>query len=288
MDLSVITVTWNSKDIIGRQIKSVFSGFKRISAEEIVVDNASADGTVDFIKQEFSNLKLIANEDNLGFATANNLGTAVASGDYLLFLNPDMKVTVGSLDVMVEWMKKKPEVGIVSCKLVDEQGKFNFNAGPRRFPGLFDQLMILLKIPHIFPFVLNKYLMKNFDPDIEQEVNSVRGAFLLMRRELYEKMGFAFDPRYFFWFEDVDTCREAKRLGYKVVYNPIVSCVDYVGQSFKKRDSLWKQKNFTASMIKYFQKWEPWYCWITLFLLRPFIIVFAWLNEKIKINRTRI
>jgi len=95
-----------------------------------------------------------------------------------------------------------------------------------------------------------------------------------------EKLGWGFDPRYFIWYEDVDTCREVKKLGYKVMYTPIISCVDYVGQSFKKRTTLWKQKEFTRSMLTYFKKWEPAYKWVWIALVRPVGIGMAWVNDK--------
>ena len=86
-------------------------------------------------------------------------------------------------------------------------------------------------------------------------MDSVRGSFMLARREFIEKLNRAFDERFFIWFEDVDLCREAKQLGYKVIYNPVISCVDLVGQSFKKRSVFWKQWQFFRSMFKYFVKW---------------------------------
>lgn len=256
MDLSIITVTWNSEKLIPEQIRSVSLGCKNISYEEIIVDNASPDGTVELIKRDFPGIKLIANQENNGFGSANNQGVKIAQGEFLLFLNPDMRVEEGSLDKIIAWMKEHPKVGIASCKLVDEHGKVNPDAMPRRFPTVWNALALLLKIPHIFPHVLDTYLMKDFDPDTEQAVDSVRGSFMLVRRELVEKLGWAFDPRYYIWFEDVDICREAKRLGYTVMYTPIISCVDYVGQSFKKRTTWWKQKQFIKSMATYFWKWN--------------------------------
>jgi GT2 family glycosyltransferase len=145
---------------------------------------------------------------------------------------------------------------------------------------LIDQLSLLLKVPHLFPKVLDKYLMKDFNPEIEQEVETVRGAFMLVRKSILDKIGFAFDLRYFIWFEDIDLCREIKNMGLKVVYTPMVSCVDMVGQSFKQRANLWKQKNFTASMLKYFKKWEPIHIWIWIAIFRPLAIFMVWLKEK--------
>lgn len=261
MDLSIITVTWNSAEHIVRQIQSVQRGCKNISCEQIIVDNGSTDDTVKIIEAQNAPLRLIKNQHNAGFAAANNQGYQESRGEFLLFLNPDMVVQKDSLDILVEWMRKHPEVGIAGCKLVNERGEVNIKAGykspgPRRFPTLWNQLAIVLKIHHIFPSVLNHYLYHGFDENKEQEVDSVRGAFMCVRRELLEKLGWAFDPRYFIWFEDVDLCREAKRLGYQVMYTSVISCVDRVGTSFAKRNLLWKQFQLIKSMVKYFAKWK--------------------------------
>ena len=288
MDLSVITVTWNSSELISEQIRSVISGISDFSYEQIIVDNNSSDHTVDLIKKNFPRIILIENTNNLGFAAANNQGFALSSGEFILFLNPDMRVEEKSLDRIITWIRQNPKVGIASVRLIDEIGGLNPEAKPRRFPTLLGQLALILKIPHLFPGVLDSYLMKDFDPDKEQELDSVRGSFMLVRRQLLDNLGWAFDPRYFFWFEDVDLCRETKKLGYSVMYTPLISCVDYVGQSVKKRDSLWKQKMFTRSMLTYFQKWEPWYIWVWIALCRPFGIVLVWAGGLVaKLGRHR-
>ncbi|MFA6547712.1 MAG: glycosyltransferase family 2 protein [Candidatus Magasanikbacteria bacterium] len=281
MNLSIITVTWNSAKLITEQIDSVKTGCQNISFEELVVDNGSTDGTADLVAQKYPEVRLIRNEKNLGFGAPNNTAAKMSSGEFLLFLNPDMRVEAGSLDKIVEWMRTHSDVGLASCKLVDENGQLNADAQPRRFPKVFDQLAIILKLPHLLPSILDKYMFTDFDADKEQEVDSVRGSFMIMRREVFEKLGFAFDSRYFIWFEDVDTCREVKKLGYKVVHTPIISCVDYIGQSFKQRTTLWKQKNFTKSMLQYFQKWEPWYKWMWIAIFRPVGIALAWINDKL-------
>jgi len=281
MDLSVITVTWNSEELIGEQIRSVRSGVSTISYEQIIIDNASTDDTVTSMQREFVDLTIIANEENTGFSAANNQGVAVAEGDFLLFLNPDMRVEPGTLDTLVAWMKTHHNVGIMSPRLVDEHGALHLEATPRRFPKLWEQLALILKVPHIFPRLLDTYHMRGFDDTVQQEVDSVRGSFMLMRKSMIAQLGWAFDPRYFFWYEDVDICREAHRLGYKVMYTPMISCVDYVGQSFKKRATVWKQKVFTQSMLTYYKKWEPWYIWIWVALLRPVGICLAWMHDAI-------
>ncbi|MEK7212959.1 MAG: glycosyltransferase family 2 protein [Patescibacteria group bacterium] len=269
MDLSVVTVTWNAEKNIAGQLRSVILACGKISFEQIVVDNASDDNTVAVAqsvipttKEESlaiglsGGIKLLKNKTNLGFGAACNEGVAVSQGRFILFLNPDMELKEpGCLDKLVAYMDSRPEVGIVSCKLVDESGQLNKKDGPRRFPGFWNQLAIFLKIPHFFPSVLHRYQYFDLDLNKEQEVDSVRGSFMLARREFIEKLNRAFDERFFIWFEDVDLCREAKQLGYKVIYNPVISCVDLVGQSFKKRSVFWKQWQFFRSMFKYFVKW---------------------------------
>ncbi len=283
MDLSIITVTWNSGANIAEQIKSVQAACAGLEWEEYVVDNGSTDNTTSIVGAIHElPLHLIANKKNVGFGAANNQAAVLAQGEFLLFLNPDMRLKPGSLEVILAWMKAHPDVGIAGCTLIDESGKLNRDATPRRLPGLFDQAAIILKLPHIFPQVLKRYLFEDFNADVEQEVDSLRGAFMLMRRELYTQLGWAFDPRYYIWFEDVDTCREAIGHGWKVMYTPIIQATDYVAQSFKQRTTLWKQKQYTQSMLAYFKKWEPWYKWVVIAALRPLGIFMAWVNDKIQ------
>lgn len=282
MELSVITVNINDKENMLNQVESVRLAADGVVYEQIISDNGSSDNSIAEIRARYPEVKIVENSKNIGFGAANNNAFNISTGEFVLCLNPDMRLVPGSLKILLDWMRVHKEVGIVSPKLVDEKGVFNEGAKPRRFPRLIDQVAILLKLPHLFPHVLDSYLYKNFDSNKEQEVDSVRGSFMLTRRAFLDKLGWAFDPRYFIWFEDVDICREAWRNGYKVMYTPIISCVDYVGQTFKRLPSLQKQKWFTASMAKYFQKWEPWYKWMVILILRPVAIGLVWLETKIK------
>ncbi len=269
MKLSVITVAWNSDQFIAEQLSSVFLACQGIKFEQIVVDNGSQDQTVATIQNNFPQVKLIINKKNMGFAAANNQALDRAKGEYLLFLNPDTHLTANNLKKMLDWMDDHANIGIAGCKLLDQNGRYNYLAGPRRFPKAWEMILLILKIHHLFPRVMRGYLMRSMSPDKIQIVDSVRGAFMLVRSDICKRLGRAFDPRYFLWFEDVDLCREARILGYEVVYYPEISARDYVGRSFAKRKNLWKQKIFTASMIKYFKKWDPWYKWVLLSVFRP-------------------
>jgi len=282
MELSIITVNTNDKEKILEQIKSVLAAAEDVVFEQIISDNGSTDGSAEEIRALYPEIKIVENGGNIGFGAANNSAFRVSTGKFLLFLNPDMHLTPGSLRKFLDWANQHRDVGIASPKLLTEFGEPNENAKPRRFPKLADQIAILLKLPHLFPHVLDNYLYKGFDFEKEQEVDSVRGSFMLTRREFLETLGWAFDPRYFIWFEDVDICREAWRNGYKVVYTPVISCVDYVGQNFKRLPSLRKQRWFTASMVKYFRKWHPAWQWMIVAALRPVAIALVWMESKIK------
>ncbi|MBI5731748.1 MAG: glycosyltransferase family 2 protein [Candidatus Magasanikbacteria bacterium] len=282
MDLSIIIVSWNVKDLLRECLNSILDNRGDLQLEIFVVDNASSDGSAEMVKQEFRDkVILIANLENLGFSKANNQAIKISRGRYVLLLNPDMRVLPDTLPQMVKFMDEHKEAGVAGCHLIDVGGKTVPHT--RRFPTILDQAVIVLKLPHVFPTILNKYLMKDFGYDRGEaaEVDSIRGSFFMIRRRVIEKIG-GLDERYFIWFEEVDYCRSVIKAGWKIMYNPAVKCIDHVGQSFQKRDSLWKQKNFTKSMLQYFQKWEPWYKWIWIWFARRIVLPAFWLGDKIK------
>lgn len=266
LDLSIITVTYQSEKQIESLIQSVHLGCRKISYEHIIVDNGSTDKTVPLIQASSYPVACFPQKSNLGFSAANIFGYRQSKGRYLLFLNPDMEIQEPGLDRMLEWMAAKPEVGIAGCLLLDQHGKFNAEAAPRRFPKLYEQFILLLKLQKIFPNALNRYFYKDLDFTQEQAVDSVRGSFMMMPREFVETIGWPFDPLYFIWFEDVDICREAWRHGFSVYYTPIISCQDAIGQSFKQCDRRWKFRQYAESLQRYLRKWEPFYiwCWVPM------------------------
>jgi GT2 family glycosyltransferase len=259
MDLTVITVTHQSALFIEDQVFSVISGGMKLVTEQIIVDNASTDGTVEILDR-LPFVKVIKNRDNIGFAAANNQALAQTQGRYILFLNPDMKVSEGSLDLLVQRMDGNQEIGITSCLLVDILERPLVTSYPRPLPNLLREVLWLLR--------LNFFCKKPWENQ-EAGVEMVKGAFMLVRRELIEKLGFAFDPRYFLLYEDADLCREAKRLGYKIAYHSDVHCIDFNSRSFAIKTGEWIYRRFSESMLHYFRKWKPWYCWIWIALLIP-------------------
>ncbi|MCK5460008.1 glycosyltransferase family 2 protein [Candidatus Parcubacteria bacterium] len=268
MDLSIIIVSWNVKNLLRENLKAIFGSAEtqNFAFEIFVVDNSSKDGTVEMIKREFPTVNLIANNHNAGFAKANNQAIKKACGEFILLLNPDMCVLRGTLADMIKWMRENRQAAIAGCHLIDKNG--NTINHVRRFPTVWDQLAIVLKLPHIFPKILDKYLMRNFDYSQAASVDSVRGSFFMIRREAIEKLG-GLDERYFIWFEEVDFCKQivetqnfASNCG-EIWYTPAAKCVDYVGKSFSQIKTGTTQKYFRDSMLKYFKKWHPlWQYWI--------------------------
>lgn len=280
MDISVITVTYNSKPFIGRLCNSLKDAAHGVTYEHIVVDNGSSDGTVEYLKEKYPHVTVIANSSNTGFAHANNQGFAESSGVYMLFLNADMKLNPGSLKILYDWMEGHKYIGIAGPKLRNEFGQLNRYATPRRFPRMIDLVWEVLKVPHVYPKVHDHYLMRDESFEKEIAVDSLRGSFMMVRSDLLHKLGWAFDPRYFLWFDDVDLCKEAKQHGYDVVYTPIIAATDYVGQSFKLQPSVWKQRYYTESMVKYARKWLPSYKAAVVIAVRPIGIFLTWVYAK--------
>ena len=278
MDLSVVIVSWKVKNKLKENLNALFNSQGDFKFEVFVVDNNSEDGSAQMIKNDFPAVMLIANSDNRGFAAANNQALRLASGNYILLLNPDMQVRPDTLIKTLDWAKNNSQATVVGCKLVGEDEKIVEQV--RHFPKFFDQLAVTLKLPHLFPGIINKYLCADFNYDEAAKVDSVRGAFFLINRENYKKISGKemplLDERYFIWFEEVDFCREVYKLGGEVWYTPVATCLDYVGQSFKQVSRGKTQKYFSDSMLKYFEKWEAeWkfkilrFVWKMIFVILP-------------------
>jgi len=257
MDLSVIIVSWQVKERLRANLSALFRSTGDFKFEVIVVDNASGDGSAAMVRAEFSSVRLIANSENLGFARANNQAIREAAGDFILLLNPDMLAQEDTLAKILAWAKNNPQATVVGCRLEDERGEIVRQV--RRFPTLSDQLLITLKIPHLWPASVKGYLCADFDYGQAAAVASIRGAFFLINRESYRRISGSgqplLDERYFIWFEEVDFCRQVHKLGGEVWYAPVATCRDYVGRSFAQVPRGAAQKYFRDSMLKYFEKW---------------------------------
>ena len=184
MNLSIIIVSYNVREKLRKNLESIFaSQFPEsinFSLEVFVVDNASVDASADMVEKEFPAVKLIKNKKNLGFAKANNIAIKQSRGEFILLLNPDMRLFTETLYNAWLFAQKNPQALVSSCLLIDSNNKAIKHV--RRFPRLFDQLAVVLKLPHLFPKILRRYLCLDFDYNLAQKVDSVRGSFFMINK----------------------------------------------------------------------------------------------------------
>ncbi|MBI5655236.1 glycosyltransferase [Candidatus Uhrbacteria bacterium] len=265
-DLRIVIVSWNVSDLLEKNLLSLPKACEGLDWECVVVDNASSDDSVAIAESIGARhavpLRVTRNTQNLGFAKACNIGAQGADARYVLFLNPDTECPAGSLTKLVKLADERPRAGILGPKLVYPDGRVQ--ASVRRFPGVWDQAALVLKLAHFMPWlpVLKRYSGADVDLEKEQSVDQVMGACFLVRKELIDqKLGY--DERYFIWMEEVDFCKTAKVEGWDVVYLPQVTVVHHLGQSFAKEFQPLRQRYFTTSLKRYFAKWHPgWRYWL--------------------------
>ncbi|MFA5021953.1 MAG: glycosyltransferase family 2 protein [Patescibacteria group bacterium] len=252
-DLSIIIVSWNVKNYLEKCLASIFRNQLGSNLEVIVVDNASTDGTTEMVKNNFTQVKLITNETNLGFATANNQGILASRSDFILALNPDTEILNDALQKSLEFMKKNAQIGILGCKHLNPD--WTLQPSVRRLPNFWAIFFIITKLAKIFPDMppIYDYLAKDFDYKLAQPAEQVAGSFFLLRKKTIDEIGL-FDENFFTWFEEVDMCKRAKDAGWQVWYYPEAQIVHHGGQSFIQ-ELTWKKQNvFFASAFYYFKK----------------------------------
>jgi len=251
--LSIVIVSYNTKDKLRMTLRSVFDSNFDFEFEVFAVDNHSSDGSAAMVRAEFPRVLLIENSKNSGYAKANNQAIRKARGKYVLLLNSDVAVSPSAFDTMVKFMDNNPEAGIAGCKVLREDGRLD-SACRRSFPTPWVAFSRFSGLQSVFPksrFFARYHL--TFLPENElSEVDSVMGAFLLIRRDVIGKIGLL-DEDYFMYGEDIDWCYRAKQAGYKVFYVPTAAAVHYKGSS-SKRSSKKALFEFHNSMRIFYDK----------------------------------
>ncbi len=269
-DVSIIIVSWNVRELLKANLALLFEHKTRHAFEVIVVDNGSNDGTARMIRETFPAVHLIQNDANRGFAFACNQALRAARGAVFILFNPDMLMGEGAIDHAFDTLLAHKDTGVLGVKLVGSDG--SIVPSVRRDPSLPDQLAILLKLPHLFARLTDRYLARDFDYSRSQNVEQIRGSFFAFRRDVMERVGALDADNFFVWYEEVDYCRRVRKAGYRVWYSAQVACTDLVGQGFKQQSVRVKQARFSRSMAHYFRKWhKPWQAWI-IYALRPVAI----------------
>ncbi len=253
MTLSIIIVTWNTQALLKKCLHSILINQDNLDLEIFVVDNNSSDNTVKMVKQDFSQVNLIANKNNLGFAAANNQAIQKARGEYILLLNPDTEILGQTLQKCLHFFQQTQDCGVLGCQVLNPDK--SIQPSVRRFPNWKPLLLILLKIPKLFPNlkILDHYLAKDFNYAKTQNVDQVMGAFFMTKKSIFNQLG-ELDENFFIWFEEVDFCKRVQQNGYQVYYYADAQIIHHGGQSFTQQTLVANQTRFFNSAWYYLKK----------------------------------
>jgi hypothetical protein len=249
LDLGIVVVNYNVRDLLRDCLASVYASRGGLRFEVCVVDNGSTDGSADMVAAEFPQARLIRAE-NHGYAAGNNLGLREFGFDHAptsnpqppiprhaLLLNPDTILPPSALADMVAFLDGRPEVGVAGPRLVREDGILD-KACRRSFPTPEVAFYRLFGLSRLFPKSprFGRYNLTHLSPDLSTEVDSVVGAFMLIRGQALAEAGLL-DERFFMYAEDLDLCYRIKQRGWQVWYNAEVTVLHYKGQSSRQRST---------------------------------------------------
>lgn len=263
MELSIIIVNYNTLQLTRQALQSIYQQTYNFDLEVIVVDNGSADDSVEVIKREFPRIVLVENKENLGFSKANNIGIKKAKGRKILLLNSDAVLLEDTLPKVIEYMDKNKEVGALGCKVVLPDGSLD-KACKRSFPTPQNAFFNALKLDKLFPNnkAFGAYNLTYLDEDKIHEVDCLVGAFMLVRRETIEQVGLL-DEDYFMYGEDIDWCYRIKQAGRKIIYYPETKIIHYKGGSSKKKNPKLIYEFYRAMILFYNKHYKSKYSWVT-------------------------
>jgi GT2 family glycosyltransferase len=271
MDVSIIIPSFNTVKLTAACLRDLLDRPPRRSHEIIVVDNGSTDGTLEKIRSDFDNIRLIANPDNLGFAKACNLGAHESSGRYLCFLNSDTVNGGQAMDTLVEWLETHPQTGIAGPELraSDSQlGQMSWLLNPVLAGEIWGKFLS--------PNSIRNSPIKNYFVTLlhraSRPVPIITGASLMIRREAFEQIN-GFDENFELYFEDCDLCRRCRKAGWGIDFVKAAKVTHYVGQS---STGSWNLTSlvYQQSHIRYYRKHAS---TISVYLLRFFLLA-KWLR----------
>jgi hypothetical protein len=223
MDLSVVIVNWNTRDLVLKCLRSLDAATENLSAEVFVVDNGSTDGSVAAIRQVFPEVVVVPNRRNLGFARANNKALRRARGKYILLLNSDVILRGDTVAALMQFMEETPLAGMAGAQLLNSDGskQNSFDNFPTLLSEGFNKSLLRILLPRRFP-------SKRVTTSSPLEVESVIGACVLVRREAIEAVGLL-DEGYFFFMEETDWCYRMMENGWRVYIVPRAEAVHVQG-----------------------------------------------------------
>ncbi len=233
VDISIVIVTWNSGEVIRGCLDSVYSQKGDLVFEIIVVDNDSRDDTKKIIRQLYPEIILISNSRNLGYSVANNQGIEKSKGEFVLLLNPDVKLLDGAFLKIFEFMQKNLNTGALAPQLLNPDGSVQPSC--REFPGFSTIVWEFSGLSYLFPKsrVFGGWRMGYFDHRSTKEVPQPMGSALLLRKKTLEKTG-VFDTCFKIFFSDVDLCKRISDSGWRIHFYPEAKALHLKGFSTQK------------------------------------------------------
>lgn len=257
MKLSVVIVNYNVKYYLEQCLRSLREATGGICSEIFVVDNASGDESVEYLRPRFPEVTFLANRDNLGFAKANNQAIRLSKGEYVLLLNPDTLVGADTLRSCLEFMDEHPGAGGTGVRMLNTDGSFAYESR-RGLPTPATSLFKITGLCNLFPRsrIFGKYYLRYLDEQQVNPIDVISGACMMLRKEALEKAGLL-DEDFFMYGEDVDLSYRITQAGYRNYYIP-APIIHYKGESTKK-DSLRYIRIFYGAMLIFFRKHYPHY-----------------------------
>jgi len=251
MKATVAIVNYNTKDFLDKCLNSIYKFGSKYDIDVIVVDNNSNDGSVRMVRNNYPDVKLITNSENIGYTAAANKAIKATNSDFIMLLNTDTEVFRGSIDKIIEYLENNPDVGVVGPKTIDSLG--NVHLSCRRFPSFKEAAMhVLIGIFWSKNPYTRKYKMIDFDHDKEVKIDWVSGACMALRRKALKEVGL-FDERYYMYVEDLDICKRMWQAGWEVRYFPKAIVLHHIGGSTKGAGiELFYQQQ--KSVFRYFLK----------------------------------
>lgn len=254
MDISVVIVNYNVSSFLDQALLTLKDAIKDIEAEVFVVDNASTDDSTGMVRKKYPWVNLIENEKNVGFARGNNIALRRVTGKYILLLNPDTVLRRNTISIMKTFLEEHQDAGLAGCKVINPDGTLQL-ACRRGFPTPGGAFFKLSGLSGLFPNskTFGAYNLTYLDPDTVSEVDAVSGSFMIMRREVIEKIGYL-DEDFFMYGEDLDFCYRVKEAGWNIYYVPTTEIIHFKGESTKTIPSVKSNRDFYQAMHIFVKK----------------------------------
>ena len=231
-DVSVVVVSWNTRELLRECIASIYREAGNVSMEVFCVDNASVDGSAAMVQKDFPEVRLIRNDQNKGFVEANNQAIEIASGRYVIMLNSDTIVLDLAIPKLVEYADSNPDAAIIGCKVLNPD--LTLQRSCFMYPSVLNLFLMSTYLYKLFPRnrFFGRQQMTWWDFANEREVETACGCSVIVRMAAITEVGMM-DPLFFFYGDDPDWCYRFRRAGWKVLFMPKAEIVHYGGQSSK-------------------------------------------------------